>query len=299
MPARILALLTALSVLPSCGSKSKSSGFADGNQDAGVLGDPGGGGGLNLGDGGTEGLVAPGCPKEAAYVYVIDVTGTLYRFDPPNVKFTPIGPIGCSNSVFSMSVDRNAIAWVLLQDGRLMRVDTRTAACTPTSFAKGQQGFADTFGMGFSANAPGATAETLFVSGGDPSSLASIDIAALRLSVVGPHNPLNARAELTGTGDARLFGAFEGRPYVVAEIDKSTGKVVSQAPQTNVNYAGGSSNFAFAFWGGDFYLFVGPGGETDVYRYRPSDKSTIRAAHVGFAIVGAGVSTCAPTAPPR
>ena len=121
----------------------------------------------------------------------------------------------------------------------------------------------------------------------------------LTLHTVGTYDKVQARAEMTGTGDARLFAAFEGSPYVVAEVGKSTALVMSQAPQSAINYAPGSSNFAFAFWGGDFYLFVGPGSSTDVFRYRPSDGSTTKLTTVQFEIVGAGVSTCAPTTPPK
>jgi hypothetical protein len=56
--------------------------------------------------------------------------------------------------------------------------------------------------------------------------------------------------------------------------------------------------WAFAFWGGDFYLFTAPGGNGTsslVTRYRPSDGSVTQVAMApGVTIVGAGVSPCAP-----
>ena len=85
----------------------------------------------------------------------------------------------------------------------------------------------------------------------------------------------------------------------MAGIDKSTAKILSQAPQASIMYEPASSNFAFAFWGGDFYIFVGPGTRTDVFRYQPSNGTTVLATTVTQVIVGAGVSTCAPVAPPR
>jgi hypothetical protein len=102
---------------------------------------------------------------------------------------------------------------------------------------------------------------------------------------------------MTGTGDARLFAAFEGTPYTVAEIDKQTAHIISVAPQTSINYPAGSTSLAFAAWGGDFWLFVEPGGTTDVYQYQPSTKATTKRVTENFEIVGAGVSTCAPTGP--
>jgi len=62
--------------------------------------------------------------------------------------------------------------------------------------------------------------------------------------------------------------------------------------------------WAFTFWGEDFYLYTAPsalaGRTTNVTRYRPSDGSidTGYMRDIGFRIVGAGVSTCAPIAPP-
>ena len=59
--------------------------------------------------------------------------------------------------------------------------------------------------------------------------------------------------------------------------------------------------WAFAFWGGDFYLFTCPfSGPTQsctssrVTRFRPGDKSITQVGSYRGIIVGAGVSTCAP-----
>jgi hypothetical protein len=245
-----------------------------------------------------------GCATESAFVYTLAADNTLYSFDPPTLAFTLIGTLDCPSSAspYSMAVDRDGHAWTVFTDGTLYKVDTKTAKCTATSFVPGQSGFT-TFGMGFATDAPGSTAETLYVSqaslfGGTTIGLAKIDTTTLALTPIGMYDKLSARAELTGTGDARLFGAFEGSPYNVAEIDKATAKILSQAPQTAINYPANSSNFAFAFWGGDFWLFVGPGTYTDVFQYKPSDGTTTKVSSVSFEIVGAGVSTCAPIKPP-
>lgn len=239
------------------------------------------------------------CPLETQYVHVIDKDGKLYRFDPPSITFSNVGQITCSGSVYSMAVDRNAFAWVHFLSGEIAKVDTRNAQCEKTSFVPNQKGFATNFGMGFSSNAPDTDEETLFVSDSLSPVLAKIDTTTLTLDKIGTYDKVSARAELTGTGDARLFGAFEGSPYDVAEIDKASAAIKSQAPQDPINYPPSGSNFAFAFWGGDFYLFVGPGDRTDVFRYTPADGQTTKLQTVSFVIVGAGVSTCAPTAPPK
>ena len=56
--------------------------------------------------------------------------------------------------------------------------------------------------------------------------------------------------------------------------------------------------FAFATWGGDFWVFIrthGMGHSTDVYRVTSTGHTTRVAVDTGMDVVGAGVSTCAPT----
>jgi hypothetical protein len=60
--------------------------------------------------------------------------------------------------------------------------------------------------------------------------------------------------------------------------------------------------WAFSFWGGDFYLYTSPDGTTDstVTHYTTGDGGidTSYVNDTGMVIVGAGVSTCAPTTQP-
>lgn len=282
------------------GSGGNGSGGSGSSSGFGNFGDGGGG------EGGGSSGGGPGCSKAAEYVYVIDVNGTMYQFNPPTLAFTQVGQVTCASSqFFSMAVDRNAVAWVLAQDGSIVRYDINAKSCTPTTYGKNQHNFL-TFGMGFSTDAAGSSNETLFVSDSElltqsSGGLAKIDTSALMLTPIGAYNQgfNGRRAEMTGTGDGRLFAAFEGTPYVVAEIDKTNANIKSQAPQTPINYPPDSSNFAFAFWGGDFWLFVGPGATTDVFQYQPSNGMTTKRETESFEIVGAGVSTCAPTTPPQ
>ena len=51
---------------------------------------------------------------------------------------------------------------------------------------------------------------------------------------------------------------------------------------------------AFAFWGGDFWIFTSPGGSTTVTKYDPLTQGETAVTTLGSTIVGAGVSTCAP-----
>lgn len=141
-----------------------------------------------------------------------------------NTLTRTIGTLSCptTSSPFSMAIDRDATAWVLYQNGEIFRVSTTDVSCTATSFTPNQAGF-EVFGMGFVADAPGSTEETLFVAGGSlfdlttgTASLGRID-SSLTLTRVGG---LPGWPELTGTGAAELWGFFpDTSPPSVRQID--------------------------------------------------------------------------------
>jgi hypothetical protein len=244
------------------------------------------------------------------YIYVITAQNTLLRFDPPSATFATIGPINCKDptSPFSMGVDRQGIAWVVFQSGHLYRVSTLTASCEATPFVPGQLVAGThpwvTFGMGFSANGVNAMGEALYVAESSyqhPSEgLATIDVKTFQISYIGPFpSTFTAEAiEMTGTGAGRLFGFsldFPGPGSHVTEIDKATGNF---GPSFAVPSVGTSqSSFAYAFWGGDFYLFTAPGNSsaTVVNRLDPTNTAVVpQVAMLSDSVVGVGVSTCAP-----
>jgi hypothetical protein len=241
------------------------------------------------------------CGAATQFIYVVGADNKLYRFFPPSLTFNTVGTVNCQElffSPFSMAVDRMGQIFVLSVDGKLWSVNPNTAACTATTFTPNQHSFM-TFGMGYSSNTPGSDIETLFVSSDNGLGLATIDTTSFTLHPIATYtgltgNGVTGRAELTGNGDAGLYGAFEGAPFEVAQIDKTNAAILSEAPQPPVSTGGsGGSNFAFAAWGGDFYLFVGPGSYTDVYLYKPGGGTTMVTSTTAE-IVGAGVSTCAP-----
>ncbi|HQY62415.1 MAG: hypothetical protein IPF92_15300 [Myxococcales bacterium] len=248
-------------------------------------------------------VVQSDCPDAAStLVYVITTDNELFSFYPPDASFRLIGRIACpapaGTTPFSMAVDRNGVAFVAFNDGNLYRISTLTAACTKTTFAPNQQGFS-TFGMGFATKDLGP-AESLFVAAdnqsGPPRGLGVIDTTTFRLTSLGAFTPSIDRAELTGTGDGRLYGFYTkaGREgSFIGEIDKANARVVGETQLRTVDQGSG---WAFASWGGDFYLFTAPDSPASrVTRYRPSDNSTTIVANLGTLVVGAGVSTCAPS----
>lgn len=254
-------------------------------------------GGLTGGGGGS----GDDCAEEAKLVYVIGQDNELYSFYPPTLDVKLIGVINCPQNgsfatPFSMAIDRKGTAWILFNDGKIYHVNVKDASCVATGYVAGQGNFT-TFGMGFVSDTAGSTSETLYVADYLGKGLAKIDTGALKLTQVGPWDQIGGAAELTGTGDARLFGFFNKTPIIIAEIDKASGKIISQAPQPTVNIGSG---WAFAFWGGDFWLFTSPTGQSQIDRYSPKEGSTTTVkTGLGTNIVGAGVSTCAPVAPPK
>ena len=245
------------------------------------------------------------------YVYVITEENLLFRFYPPDHSFVEIGQIACpaqpNATPFSMAVDRQGTAYVVFSpSGELFHVSTATAACKPTSFVTGQHGFTATFGMGFSAdvNDPG---ETLYVASDTPAKpgapaerLATIDPQTFQLDVVGQFSHPIGNAELTGTGDARLFGfgidsTGTGVVLHLAQIQKTNAQILGD---TFLDLGTGGKPivaWAFAYWGGDFYFFTSTTkGSSKVSRYHPGDTQATDFAQLDKTIVGAGVSTCAP-----
>ena len=89
-------------------------------------------------------------------------------------------------------------------------------------------------------------------------------------------------------------------------IDKTSAAESMQIPLSGTDFTKQAGAWAFAFYGGDYWVFLGPSngataGPTVVYRVttgggmQPVGSLPTNTRH----IVGAGVSTCAPLAPPK
>jgi hypothetical protein len=273
------------------------------------------------------------CPDaEATLIYVIGESNQLYSFDPATRSFATVGTISCPGAEgdpFSMAVDRRGVAYVLFSDvpaaggaevgTGIFRVSTKDASCRRTAYDPAKHGDV-TFGMGFVANdveggaADAGDGETLYVSvdnGTGDGELSSLDTETFDMRRVGRYAPPVKEAELTGTSTGQLF-AFQ--PYLpmttsgafIFEVDDRDAKVQGQ----DRLLVGGKdlmagSGWAFGYWGGNFYTFTAngpalPNGEqsTVVNRFDPMTKTLEQvAALTTDTIVGAGVSTCAPTVP--
>lgn len=242
------------------------------------------------------------CAEEARWVYVVGAGNNFLRFYPDELRFEQIGTLSCTSgaSPFSMAVDRNAVAWVLHNNGRVYHVSTDDADCEETDFAPNQHEM-EVFGMGFASLHEGSNEETLFVGGGPEATvtsgsatLGSLDTTSLAINPIGS---IPGWPELTGTGRGELWGFFpDTSPPSVRQIDKESGDTIHTfdlQPLQGITPAA----WAFAFWGGRFYIFLQRlmDMSTHVWMLDPeTGEVTDVLPNTGYRIVGAGVSTCAP-----
>jgi hypothetical protein len=262
---------------------------------------PPGGGGGGGGGGGNVDAAGANCSEAAKRVYVVDIHNAVAEFDPPTKTFHPLGTLACPAMAmatpFSMAVARDATGWVLYSSGELFQVALATGlGCAATSWAS-PSGLKN-FGMGFSTDTAGGTTDTLFIASKQAtnvptSALAKIDTTTMQAAVIGT---APGWLELTGTGSAQLWG-FSPEEMIprVVQLDKTSGTALATYPQPTLQGLPGA--WAFAFWGGDFWIFYLRGAETASTVYQVDGMTgaiTSQTLAAGLTIVGAGVSTCAP-----
>ena len=240
-----------------------------------------------------------GCPVGTQFIYLVDTSYNLIRFDPGEksgnslTKLFHLSCPGVGASPRSMAVDREANAWVLFHDNTIYKINIETQVCTkvrdysPTPWAGG--------GMAFSLDQVGGSTETLYTANSSARRFGVIDSTTLDYKDLASYpDYFDHSPELTGTGLAKLFSFSPGskRQYI-NEIDKSTGKVVQSYELPG---AGASvSAWAFAHWGGYFFMFETIGGSNNIYRYDiVNHKVDTIMEGTPYNVVGAGVSTCAP-----
>lgn len=241
----------------------------------------------------------PGCEEDNRQVYVVSQDADLYRFPPLSKSFTKIGHLDCPASPgtqpFSMAVDRTGVAWILYQDGNVYRASTRDAHCLATKFAPEQRGMR-TFGMAFVTDGPGSAHDTLYLADDSlaPRGLATLDVTTLTVSPIHAYDPGTfavGRFDLTGTGDGRIFGFDAKSPARIVEIDPKAAKIVASKSIGAI----GDRAWAIAQYWGSFYVFSATYGNSQVLKFTwNTGVEEEISADVGFTVVGAGVSSCAP-----
>lgn len=260
---------------------------------------PGGNSGV---DGGGDGAGPGECADGTELVYTIDqLNQKLSQFAPTTKTFHDLGSLACPAQAgatpFSMSVDRTGTAWVLYSSGELFKVAISGLTCTKSTWAS-PNGL-KVFGMGFSTEVAGGSAESLFIGGAQSQTassfmIARVDTTTMAATVLGTQPIL---PEMTGTGSAQLWGFMpDATTARVVRFDKATATVAQSFLEPQL--AGTMSGYAFAHWGGNYWVFLQRTGETystvyEIDGMTGTIKSTTPAP--GRTIVGAGVSTCAPT----
>jgi hypothetical protein len=254
-------------------------------------------------DGCKNGRCAKTCDSEAVkLIYVVDSANNLLSFDPrklPGDPFRLIGKPNCPDFTepFSMSVDREGYAWVLYRGGDVYKVSIHDAKCSPSGWVP-RSGGSTTFGMGFVSDDKGSKSEKLYITSDALHDLQVVDTEKTpptpsRLGRI--EGTIDNNPELTGTGEGKLYGFFPVRvgDSFVQEIDKKTGGAVGK--KWSVGETGLVEAWAFAHWGGTFYVFVTVAGRPQV---RAVDRATgeyrVVMENIPYRITGAGVSTCAP-----
>lgn len=245
--------------------------------------------------------------QDAELIYVVDSSSRLLSFDPrklPGDALHVIGRLRCTggSTPNSMAIDRKGVAWLGYQNGKIYRASIVDAKCDP----KGWKPAGDTtrvFGMGFVTKGPRTEEELLFVAGGidDPQfRFATIDTEQKTWNPIGKVS-IRSHPELTGTSEGKLYAYFPtpGRGFV-QELDRSNGDAIG--PRWKLPDGGGAvDSYAFAHYGGVFYVFTTVEGRSGIHAiHKQTGKVELVDGSIGYEIVGAGVSTCAPLleAPP-
>ena len=299
---RKLLLPVAALTVAACGARSTldpgeegasaSSSSSSGGAGAGGIGGTGGQGGAPFGD----------CVDEdATFIYLVTQALGMYAFKPQSQQLEYRGQLDCptGSTPFSMAVRRNGIAYIVFSDGQLWQASVKDASCKSTPFVAGQHQVTN-FGMGFAVNAD-ATSETLFVADIDYAATISKGLSTIDLDtfVMSPPVPFSNnpgfRIELSAKVQALYAFVIDSQVGGghLARVNKTTA-VMTELEQVPIGANIGS--WHFAWWGGEFYFFTAQSGAstTTIRRYNPVTKVLQNVGVVNEAVVGAGVSTCAP-----
>ncbi len=236
------------------------------------------------------------CEDTSDLVYVIDKESEeLFLFHPDTLSLESLGVLDCDywSTPASMGVARDGVAYVRYADDHVYAVDLETMSCTATAYGDKPNQFGS-FGMGYATQSAKTWRDDLFVANADR--LARLDDTTWTLEQLGR---LPSQAELTGNAEGELWGFLPlESPAELVELDKNDGSVLQTIKMPSFPDPYDIDTFAFATWDGDFYLFVrtfGMGSSTDVYRVSAEGQMTRVLENIGINVVGAGVSTCAPS----
>ena len=239
---------------------------------------------------------ADDCADTSDLVYVIDRgLERLMLYDPATTRFEVLGELDCpsGSTPASMAVSREGFAYVRYSDNVVYEVDLTDLGCVETDL--GVPGGFGSFGMGYATDDAGTWRDRMYVA--DADTLGRVDSASWSVQRVGT---MPSQSELTGNAQGELwaFLPLERTPALV-QLDTDSGAELDRISLSGFPDLGDLDAFAFASWGGEFTIFVrtyGMGHSTDVYQVGADGRLERTLQDVGFDVVGAGVSTCAPDA---
>ncbi len=301
------------------GASTSTTGQTDTGTDTststGTQTDPGETGTSTTGDT-TTGVMEEMCPCPDLVVglddgiFVLSKTAQLWKYFPDKNTLQMLGPVDCGlpPSTFSMGVDRQGYAWVQFSDQQIRKINiTDVSDCSDPGFVPGQNGIKN-FGMAFVSNSATDPCDRIYgnhynfkAKGDGVAEFFDIDPVSLGMTQLGKSD--FGLAEVTGTGDGRVFLFAGPDPSRLVELDKANGSTLAEIPLPGVKTGGG---FAFAFFAGDFYFFTDAESdstsEVTHLDYDDSDNNgkqdlVVVLQDAPIRIVGAGVSTCAPLVP--
>ncbi len=284
-------------------------------------GDSATGSGLPVLDVGGNTTPPDGCASSAAsFMYLLSSepeggtpSSDLYRLRPSDLELELIAALDCegAHSAMALTIDRTGMLWAMTVDDdgyrKIHTIDPVTGACSPTDFDDPIEELVFVNTLAFVADEPGGETESLYLGANlgasfDPNiplSLERVELTTMDIDLVGtadlaPNGGYQI-ADLSGTGDSRLFGFFAGNPAVIVEFNNDDGSFIEVNP---LDFGVGSP-WAFAQWAGRLWLFSSAGDPgSDIRAWDPVSK-TVETLHpgIGVAVVGAAVSTCAPFQP--
>lgn len=257
-------------------------------------------------DGGAPDGGGQDCSEQVKLIHVVDENRQFSTFNPQTLEFTDLGLLDCpaesGATPFAMTLDRKGVAWVVYSSGELFWVNIETTRCERSPFVPGQEGL-EIFGVAFVLDGRGTTGESLYLAGTTAERWGTGKVTLARMSPVDlkpvPLCLLPDAPDLSGTGSGELWGYFQFRgPPQVSRLSTESGR--EDLTYSLSSLEGLPEDWAFAFWGGDLWIFLKRQTDASTHVYRvtnlhlPNPTVTRVLYNTTRRIVGAGVSTCAP-----
>lgn len=233
------------------------------------------------------------CEDTSDLIYMVDRDRkSLHLFDPSTGGITDLGVLDCSiwGTPTSMGVSRDGVGYVRYNTDDVYMFDVETMHCEETSY---YESFG-AFGMGYATQEKDTWRDDLYLA--NKKTLARANTSTWTFEELGP---LPSQAELTGNAAGELWGFLPLEiPAALVHLNKTNATELQRIHLDWFPEPKSIDMFAFATWGGEFYLFVrtyGLGETTNIYRVTHDGAVDLLQENIGLNIVGAGVSTCAPS----